>query len=448
MTKMNEITRKQIRDVIVPQNDLMRRPVVAPEPTLALIPKIDGADRIERNPFFEKERRQTSEPKNIKKSGMRGVLWALLFVLFLVLAFVVANYFESATITVSPVSKNIVLDSKFTADKEEVSGELMFQLMSLTEEKTKEVPATIEKSIQKKASGRVVIYNNYSADSQRLIKNTRLESPDRKIFRIEDSVVVPGIRIVGGKSTPGSVEALVYADVAGKEYNIGTSNFTIPGFKGDPRYTKFYASSKVDAPIGGGFSGTIKVPTDEVVSAAREELKQELKKTTIEKARAQIPESKTFFPGSMVLKFEEVPEEYSSDKTAKVAMRATVSVFFFDTVALTDILASRALPEEKNIPFTVSNMSTLDFKFTDAVENLVPSDLSKIKFHLRGETKFIGNIDVEKIRTELLGKDKKDFSKIITSQNTIDTADAVIRPMWKTVFPTDPTKVTVKIGSK
>jgi len=244
---------------------------------------------------------------------------------------------------------------------------------------------------------------------------------------------------------PGSVEAVVFADASGKEYNIGLADFTIPGFKGDPRYSKFTARSKTDSPIAGGFLGTVKVPTDEAIATAQASLKEELKKTAVEKARAQVPDSVSFFPGSMVLKFEEVPQDLSADTAASVTMRATVSVFFFDTELLTQKLAHTALKDYKGEPITLTNISTLAFTFLDPVDNVVLADLNQVRFRIDGEALFVGRIDEKKIIAEVAGKKKSDFPSIITAQSNIKRANAVVRPMWKGTFPTDISKISVKI---
>lgn len=451
---MEDIIRKQMKDVIVPQNDIIRRPSAVPEAYTAPSKEAED-DRIESNPFFEKPRGKDGDTRKRKVSGARRILWAVFFAILLAGGFAVASYFATATIEITPIARSVALESDIVALKEASAGNLTFQFMSIADEKTKEVPATIEKKIQKKASGKVIIYNAYSKDSQRLIKNTRLEdNATHKIYRIDTSIVVPGAKVLNGKVvTPGSVEAVVYADVPGDAYDVkllgGAGDFSIPGFKGDPRFAKFYGRMSEKAPISGGSScASCKVPSDEAVAQAQEELKQDLKKEATEKARAQIPDGVSFFPGSIVIKFEEVPHDPTAESTVKVSMRATVSVFFFDTTQLTGKLAISALPENKNNTFIVSNMSALDFKFIDPVDNVVLSDISKIHFRISGNAEFVGKIDAQKLRTELAGKNKSDFSKIIADQKNISKADAVVRPMWKSVFPSDTAKITVKLLDK
>ncbi|PIR40686.1 MAG: hypothetical protein COV32_01945, partial [Candidatus Yonathbacteria bacterium CG10_big_fil_rev_8_21_14_0_10_43_136] len=360
------------------------------------------------------------------------------------------NYFASATIEMVPVTRNITLNKNLVALNNSESGELVFHIVPLNEKKSKDVSATIEKKIQVKASGKVMIYNSYSSVAQRLIPNTRFEDEKtHKIYRINTPIVVPGTMIVNGETVPGSIEATVYADAAGEEYNIGlVDKFTIPGFKGDPRYSKFYAVSKPELPIDHGFSGTVKVPSDEAIKSAQEELKEDLKKIAVEKARAQIPVDATFFPGSMVFRFEEVPNDPTAIDTPSVSMRAIVYVFFFDTVSLTEKLAFATLPDDNNNPFIISNMSSLEFRLNDEDKNIVPSDLSRIRFEITGTAEFVGQIDTKSVQNALAGKSKKDFEEIIKKQGNIKDVNMVLRPMWKTTFPVDPTKITIKIVTK
>lgn len=408
-------------------------------------------DRIEHNPFFERPR--VPREQEVDRPRSKIGLWFIVILAVLVAIFFIANYFSSATVNITPLTYHGHLENDFVAVKNDSASSLgkeslPFHFVSLVDEKSQDVPATIEQKVQKKAYGRIIIYNAYSKDSQRLIKNTRLESTDHKIFRIDQSVIVPGAKIIAGKiAEPGVVEVVAYADVAGVEYNIGLGDFTIPGFKGDPRYTKFTARSKTGSPIAGGFSGIVKVPSDGEIQKAQEEIKLSLKTVAIEKARALIPEGMSFFPGSTIVKFEEVPQDFTSNDVSKVTVRATVSVFFFDAAALAQKFAGASVGSYQGNPVSLSNISSLAFTFIDPVDNIVFSDLTQIRFHVVGDPVFIGTIDTQKIRDALVGKDKKDFANIVTKEQNVGKAEATIRPMWNTTFPSDSTKIAVKILS-
>lgn len=448
---MDGINRKQVQDVLVPQNDIARRPSLVPGEYHASVDQGEGALRIESNPFFTKNPNKAGST-DAKKRSSNGLLWFIAAIAVLIALFFVMNYFSSATVEVTPSSWSAHIEREFVAKAEGTEGteeELRFQSVSFNEEKSIEVLPTIEKKIQKKASGRVIIFNSYSKDSQRLIKNTRLETPDHKIFRIDESVVVPGAQMSGAKVIEsGKVEAIAYADVPGEAYNIGLSDFTIPGFKGDPRFTKFKAMSATSSPIGGGFSGTVKVPSDEVVQGAQTKLKDDLKQSVIEKARGDLSAKKvSFFPGSMVIKFEEVPQDLSVGNVTKVSMRAVVSVLFFDTATLIKKLAEGSLKDYRGTSLDAEDLSALKFTALDPLDSVVITDLSSVRFKIIGDTTFRGEIDEEKVRAALAGRNKKDFADIIMGQDNIAKADAVIRPMWNTKFPLDTQKIHLKIAT-
>ena len=55
-----------------------------------------------------------------------------------------------------------------------------------------------------KSSGKIIVYNNFSSEPQRLIIRTRFESPEGLVYRIPESIVVPGKtekNEFGGKET-------------------------------------------------------------------------------------------------------------------------------------------------------------------------------------------------------------------------------------------------------
>lgn len=445
----NEQPRKPIQDILVPHQEIARRVSPALSSTNVVAPSNDtGMRRIENNPFFK---------KNIKNKAQQPKSGSRLFWLFAVtggvlgLFFGVATYFSSAEVKLTPLVKNINLADEFVASADPNSQELGFQLMSFTEEKATEVPATVEKKIQTKASGKVLIYNSYNANSQRLIKNTRLESSDKKIFRIEESVVVPGATIstkLGERDKvlePGVVEAVIYADVPGKEYDIGLADFTVPGFKNDPRHAKFMARSKPDSPVKGGFLGTVKIPTSPAIIAAQNDLKEELKKSVVEKVRMQIPDTALFFPGSIIMKFEAVPQSFSTNDSTKVSLRALVSVVFFSGDKLTQKIVEKTLPEYRNVSFVAPRGTAISFVFLDGVDDIILTDLKRVRFRLEGQVSLVGEIDVEKLKNLLPGKNEKEFLEIIKNQNNVKKADLVIRPMWKKSFPQEVKKISIKV---
>jgi len=152
----------------------------------------------------------------------------------------------SPKIVAAPVDKALALT------KIQGNGKLVFRTLSLPDARSGEFKATEKKSQESRAEGIVVIFNK-AKESQVLIASTRLESSDGKIYRIPRTIVVPASKQEGGKTIPGSVEITVMADKTGNEYNLGLSDFTLPGLKGSPKYELVFGRSKTE--MRGGASG-------------------------------------------------------------------------------------------------------------------------------------------------------------------------------------------------
>jgi hypothetical protein len=184
------------------------------------------------------------EPYNAHQKPPKKKHWIFGTAIFaLVAIFVISmmTVFSSATINITPKNQDIEVDMKIVAINGIEEGSIKYEIIKLSKTKTADLPATDEKAVELKASGKIVIYNNFSSEPQRLIVRTRFESPEGLIYRIPESVVVPGKSVKNGVETPGSIEVEVFADEPGEKYNIKKSDFTIPGFKNDAnRYKNFH----------------------------------------------------------------------------------------------------------------------------------------------------------------------------------------------------------------
>ena len=170
----------------------------------------------------------------IKREGRLGT-WAFIstVVVFAVGAGLLTYVFNSATVTIVPKTRDVNDFGRTLTfgQKGADSASIPFIVEKTVLKKSKTLPLSESRKVEAKAKGRIVVYNNFDGLPQKLIKNTRFESKKGKIYRINDSITIPGMK--GG--TPGSVEVDIYADSNGADYNIDATEFTIPGFKGTPR---------------------------------------------------------------------------------------------------------------------------------------------------------------------------------------------------------------------
>lgn len=406
--------------------------------------------------LIKKPERSESSPPTWAKNGSvassrspRMVLWAVAMVVFVgMLGAILSTFFSGATVRIVPLNKTVSLNMDFTA-REDASdlpaqagnGIVPYQKIPLpAEERSEDIPATIEKKITRKASGKIKIFNEYSTASQRLIKNTRFESANGKIYRIDNSIVVPGMSTAGGKTIPGSIEVTVYGDAPGEEYNSAATDFTIPGFKGDPRYAKFYARSQT--PLEGGFSGTIKVPSPEEQTAAVERLKESLRIELAQKARAQIPEDFILYDNMMFVAFDDLLA-INQQNPSHITVKGSLYGIMFDKSMFSKFIAQKTIDQYDGNPVLIRNLTDLELKPKSEV--LDPANLKDISLTVSGDASIVWDVDKENLKRELAGVSKSDgFKNIIAKYASIWKAEAVARPFWKMNFPQDPEKITIE----
>ncbi|MCI5108467.1 MAG: hypothetical protein MRY49_01305 [Candidatus Pacebacteria bacterium] len=383
-------------------------------------------------------RRKTKTSSRLPKDRSKYMLWGIAAVSVLVLIFAIASVFSGATITIKPkqqlVSLNNALSASITSEEE---TDLRYQPIQISDTASTEVPADGERIVEQKASGSIVIFNNHSSSSQQLIEKTRFETPDGKIYRISEGVTVPGKKVVDGESLPGQLEVTVYADKSGEEYNIGLTDFTIPGFKGDPRYETFSAKSKTA--MTGGFIGTKAVIDEESETKAREELQSELKNRLSTELSKRLSSELLIPEGGIFFTFNVVPSTRNTSEKVEIIEKGTIMAI---TLTQNDI-AKAVVSDEKN-RIEINNIDNINISLVDSdTYDSVPTE--NIGILIQGDTHLVWTFDESLLVKDLLGKQKVSLSSILATYESIDSAKAVLRPFWKRSFPTDKDRVTVKI---
>ena len=187
------------------------------------------------------------EPLPQKHRAHAKRIWAATIISALILIFAFMSLFSGATLAYLPKSAVLNFSNDIYSAVKSGEGELLYSVVKLSGDKGQSVPASGEKSVSRKASGTIVVYNNTATD-QRLIENTRFESTAGKIYRIQNAIIIPA-----KGATPGTLEITVHADQAGDSYNSAPTDFTVPGLKGTARYSTIYARSRTA--LSGGFVG-------------------------------------------------------------------------------------------------------------------------------------------------------------------------------------------------
>lgn len=437
--------RRSIRDVPIPNSGKRKVPIVI-NPEKDLPPKISD--------IIEKKDSNTYEyyyPKNKKEPGQLGgnsnkskkkfIFGGMALLVVVVFIVGMMTVFASATINIVPKSQDVDVNMKIMAVSEAEEGAVGYEVIKLSKSKTLSVPATGEKAVETKASGKIMIYNNFSAEPQRLIVHTRFETKEGLIYRIAESVVIPGKSLKSGVETPGSIEVEVFADEPGEKYNIKKTDFTIPGFKNDAnRYKNFYARSTTE--MVGGFVGKRKTVLPNEKQTALQNIDLELKADLEKDMQSKVPAGLTLLFGSILYESKELPQKEDGSSII-IEKEITAYAVMLNTQNLSDQITKQYVSESPDWSDIKSEVK--DFSLLNVTE--MPNDLKtgeKLNLQISGKVRIWTSIDINLINQKLLGAPKKEAAKLMDEFAGISTITATIRPVWKQSFPNDPLKIHVQ----
>lgn len=378
------------------------------------------------------------------KNNRRNFIFGSIVVLLVLIFFgFMMTVFSSATITVIPKSKNVDVALTVLASKATTSSDYVrFEILKMSKSGTESVPATGQEFVELKASGKIVIYNNFSTEPQRLITRTRFETPEGLIFRIPESVIVPGKKIVNGVSTPGSIEVEVFADEPGEKYNIDNKDFKIPGFKNDPaRYKDFYARSVT--PMSGGFVGNRKTVVESDRKAAFDKINSELRITLEKDLKTKIPEDLVFLKEAVIFENKELSETESSSNVV-IGSEVTAYAILLNKEDLSRLIAKNylnGLADWTGLQPFIKDFSNLKISTKPSkIDNLTDFNLK-----IDGQTSVFAQVNKDVLIGSLVGINRSQVPKIISQNPAILSLKVTLRPIWKRSFPTDLNKIDLKI---
>jgi len=369
--------------------------------------------------------------------------WVIGFIVLVVLVVAFSLLFSGSKVVVIPKQKDVNVNVQFTAVREPAGDQLSYEIMKFDGTETRVVLSTGVKSVEDRAYGSIIIFNDFSKKEQRLITNTRFETPDGLVYRIREPIVLPGQKEGSdGNTVPGSIEVVVYADEPGPKFNISLVDFTIPGFKGTPQFDGFYARSKT--PMSGGFVGDQVTVNKETLSKAKLELQEKLRLSLQDEANKNRPEGFQFFEGALFFVFGEPTVSKGSGDKAEVTQSGVAYGVIFRNDELAESIVSETVAGYEGESVRLDSTENLLFTIpTDFVFN--PVEEGDIVFDLSGTARIIWLFDEQKLQNDLSGRQKEALPTILSGYPGIDRAEVILRPFWKQTFPEDPNKVSVEL---
>lgn len=413
---------------------------------IAYIPK-EKPTREEKKMLERIERRERSQKKEALPGKRRGiVMWIIACMALGLGTYLAIAVLPRAEIVLVPKTvkweyANTIGASTKIADIDPAVRQIPVAVFSEKKTNAFQFPATGSgKGIERKATGRVVIYNEYSGNSQPLVGGTRLETPDGKIFRLKERIVVPGAKTEAGELVPASIEADVVADKAGESYNISpVSKFTIPGFQGTSKYDKFYAESK--DPMTGGFVGEGKYPTADDIKAAKESAEKQMKEVIESFLVTQVvPEGFKTIESSrrFAITKETVNEAVDDQGNFSVYIEAEGGVDALKEEHVLKLMT--ALAQQVNGEGYQIRERTLSYG-----DITVDAKTGAIALPIDFKGTFWRPITVEEFKRSVFGKDENELKSFIFSSTSIEKADVSLWPFWVKRVPNDVERVKVEL---
>ncbi len=399
-----------------------------------IFPELDGGDG-ENNAVLvsEKKKRRFFFRK-------KYFISALFLFLFGVPSFWVAtNVLPSATIQIITQKSDWSFNDLVSVKKD---GDIPSETFSQKKNAQMAFPATGKKVVNKKASGKLIVYNGYSSEPQKLVATTRFITNDDKILRLVKDIVVPGAKIVDGKITSSSIEADIVADKPGAEFNIASaSDLKIPGFKGTPKYAAFYGEIK--EPLKGGYSGAMAYPNDADIKTAKNKIAEVLEDSINSQLASQLPPNFKMVEGSKkftLLKTEADPNVNQNNEFSIIAEGEMKVIGFKEKDVL--VFMTDKMKSDKGQDFIFKNndlkygIANADFK-NDAIS--LPIDFKAVVER---------PIDVNDFRRKIAGKSEIDLKTTISTLPGLASASVTLWPFYVKSVPEDANSARVKIEVK
>ncbi len=384
-------------------------------------------------------------PPDFEPDGRRPrfMIWGIAIVAVLILFVSISYATSGASVSITPKTKSVDIDDTFSGGKDTTDPSVIpFDLMILKGEQTAKIAVTGTKEEDTKASGKVTLTNNFSSAPQNLKEDTRLLATTGKIYKIAGAIVIPGTKVVAGKTVPGTLDVTVVAENPGPEYNItGPMDYKIFGFKGTPKYDKFSGHSV--SGITGGFKGLVPSTGEDAVS--RDSLKAKTKDALVAQAKAELPAGFILYDDAIFVNYEDEPIDAPEGATeATLGEKGTLYAFIMDREKMSKAIAQKVISGYDQSGITILNIDKLQVSLKDK-EKIIPETDNDISIAISGNATFRSAVDTAPIITDLLGKSRKEFQTILAKYPAVDSAEITIHPFWKNTIPDNPNDIKVTV---
>ncbi len=252
--------------------------------------EIDKNQEQEINQFLQKSKEIKDKsyfmmPK--EQPFYRRNLYLIGAALLLIFGYWVFNYLPQAKIVLVSARNDYQFNLSFRVDKNATTYDIENKIIPggkvepINFSKTFEFPITTSKNIKEKAKGKIIMYNLQN-EAQSLVKGTRLEASNGKIYNLNSAITIPA---------GSQIETEISASNPGAEYNLSCSadkpcDFKIFLWKDIPKGKQVYGQAKEN--ISGGLIGEGKILTATDYQQAKEKAEAQWKKEGVNELKQRL----------------------------------------------------------------------------------------------------------------------------------------------------------------
>lgn len=398
-----------------------------------------------RNDNFD-TRGYVEEKKHVTKDSLM-FLWIICIISIATLLFLLSSVFATATLNITPKNAVVALNDTYniTSDKTVSSSTLHFEVMTITKDLSKNLETDGEQYVEQTATGKAILFNNYSTSNQRLLPLTKLDTKSGLMYMTKEPTIIPGYKIVNGVKTPGSVEVDIIAFDVGEKYNMKLTDmkgdFTIHGFNGTPKGSLGAFYGRLSSDVTGGFVGNVKKVSDATLTAGRTELQNTLKDSLVKEVFSKKPEQYILFKDNYYIQCNDLADD-SANKEYKISEECSVNAVVFNKDVLAVFIAKNKINDFDNSKVDIIWNDGNAVSLQGTTEK--PWNESSIKAKFTGPAQIVWSFDINEILNSIIGQDKSVVNSVIeNNKNSIKEIQATIRPMWRNTFPENAKKIKI-----
>ncbi|NQU99288.1 MAG: hypothetical protein HQ538_00995 [Parcubacteria group bacterium] len=304
---------------------------------------------------------------------------------------------------------------------------------------TKKFDSTGEKDVGIKAGGTVVLYNNYSSSPQVLVASTRLQSQG-KTYLLLSETTIPGAQIEGGKQVPGVKEVVIEAEASGEDYNIGPSNFIIPGLA-LTKQKNIYGKS--ESSVTGGSTEKMKIITEEDLNKAKDSLLEEISQEGIENIENKISGGDMIARSTVQNEIIELKTNGENEKEAdnfEMELRAKIIAMSFSKDEVEELIFTSLNNELSQEKFFINDNIEKGVDFEGIDFNVEHKQLN-LRLHINKEVGW--RIDETMVKKAIKGKTSEETTKYLLENSIGEDAKVEFWPFWIKKVPQIEKKIKI-----